>query len=544
MADEEDKRLYKKFLEGDKQALEAIIKKYEKNLKYFILKYVKDQDVAEDIYQSVIVYILEKKEMYNDRYSLKTYLFTIAKSRALNYIKKQKRFSLEPEEDITAQEEEKLLEDIILSNERKEKIVNIMKKMSSEYQQVLYLTIIEGLSYEETAKIMEKSISQIKNLSHRARKKMKKLLIEEKVVQMKNNKIIKMLLWITIIIFVSSGIVYASMKIYENFKNKANLTPVFTGKMGDTDYNSIWVGTFNLAWNELIEQFVNGKVEFEDGNTELVNELNRQAFNKEQLSEEDYYIKVGKTTSGLKEEILKDIKNKFDIESSTLLQNLDFQPSIYEDFTIYSMIYKNFEFNNPFDRLDNGKFGQSKEEVKYFGINNASREFLNANVEILFYNNKNDFAVKLKTKWPDNEEIILYRTDENKSFNDYYEVLKEKTNKYEGRTQLGKNDELQIPYINVDTVINYDELCGKRIKGMNGLFIRTAMQNVKFSLNEKGGNMTSEAVIMGSYNSYPEDEAPIYFYFNDTFVLFMKEEDKEQPYMSLKVDNTDILVQE
>lgn len=45
--------------------------------------------------------------------------------------------------------------------------------------------------------------------------------------------------------------------------------------------------------------------------------------------------------------------------------------------------------------------------------------------------------------------------------------------------------------------------------------------------------MTSEAVIMGHI---------IHFYFDNTFVLFMKETDKEQPYMSLKVDNTDILV--
>ena len=544
MVDEEDKNVYKKFLQGDNQVLEKIVKKYEKNLKYFILKYVKDIDAAEDIYQGVIVYILEKKDLYDDKYSLKTYLYTIAKSRALNYIKNQNRVSIETEENIMIHEEETLLEDIILSKERKEKILNIMRKMTNEYQQVLYLTIIEGLSYEETAIIMEKSTSQIKNLTHRARKKMKKLLIEEKVVQLRNNKIIKMLIWITIIIFVSSGMAYACMKIYKKFQNNANLTPIFTQKMGNTDYNSIWVGTFNLAWNELMEQFVNGKVEFVEGNTELVNELNKQTFNNEQLSEEDYYIKVGKTTPKLKEEIIRDIKNKFNIDGSTLLQNLDFTPSSYQDFTIYSLIYKSFEFNNPFDKLGKGKFGKNKDVVEYFGINNASKELLNSNVEILFYNNKNDFAVKLKTKWPDQEELILYRTDENKSFNDYYEDVKEKTNNYKGRTEFGKNDEIKIPYIEADSTINYDELCGKEIKGSNGLFIRTAMQNVKFSLNEKGGNMTSEAVIMGAYNSYLEGEVPIYFYFNDTFVLFMKEEDKSQPYMSLKVDNTDVLVQE
>ena len=79
---EEDKELYQKFKNGDKQAFERIVEKYEKNLKYFILKYVKTIDAAEDIFQSVIVYILENKEKYDDKYSLKTYLYTIAKSKS------------------------------------------------------------------------------------------------------------------------------------------------------------------------------------------------------------------------------------------------------------------------------------------------------------------------------------------------------------------------------------------------------------------------------------------------------------------------------
>lgn len=77
---------------------------------------------------------------------------------------------------------------------------------------------------------------------------------------------------------------------------------------------------------------------------------------------------------------------------------------------------------------------------------------------------------------------------------------------------------------------------------MEKMYLQKAMQNIKFSLNENGGNMTSEAVIMGSYNSVPLGDTPIHFYFDNTFVLFMKETNKEQPYISLKVDNTDILV--
>ena len=58
---EDDKKLYKKFLEGDKKAFEELILKYKNNLIYFISRFVKNMDSAEDVFQEVMVFILEKK---------------------------------------------------------------------------------------------------------------------------------------------------------------------------------------------------------------------------------------------------------------------------------------------------------------------------------------------------------------------------------------------------------------------------------------------------------------------------------------------------
>ena len=89
----EDKELYNEFLNGNKEALNKILEKYKNNLIYFISRYTKNIEASEDIFQDVVVYILEKKEIYNQKYSLKTYLYTIAKSRAINYIKKEKNYT-------------------------------------------------------------------------------------------------------------------------------------------------------------------------------------------------------------------------------------------------------------------------------------------------------------------------------------------------------------------------------------------------------------------------------------------------------------------
>ena len=434
---EEDKILYKEFLKGNEEAFNQIIEKYKNNLIYFISRYVKNLDIAEDIFQDVIIYILENKEKYDFKYSLKTYLYTIAKSRAINYVKKANKL-VEFDEEI---KEEKLLEEIICSNERKEKINSIIKKLPKDYQEVIYLTKIEELSYKETGKIMDKTKTQIKTLAHNAKTKLRKMLIKEKVIEMKNNKILKILSIILIISITISGIVYASYRIYENIK-RTTLTPTYTGELGDTNTNNIWVGSFQLAWNEFLDTRLKGKeLKFENYESNLANELNKRGFTKEMISEESYYIKVAETEPKLKDEIEAELKNKFNYKS-TILDSLDFTKiDGSKCYTLYSMLYKNFEFIKPFDKLSGIKFKDSEEWYKSFGIENSSSEELNSNVEVLYYTKisdtnlmSDDFAVKLKTKGED--EVIICRTDSSDSFENIYKEINTKANNYTGNREF------------------------------------------------------------------------------------------------------------
>lgn len=211
---EEDKKLYKEFLNGNKDAFDRIVNKYKNNLIYFITRYVKDPEIAEDIFQDCLLYLLENKEKYDFKYSLKTYLYTIAKSRALNYLSKNKKI-VELNED--TYKDEKLPEDIIFSNERKEKILKVINKLPKDYQMVIYLTKLEGLSYKDTSIIMDKTPNQIRTLTHNAKKKLKKLLVDEKIIEVNKNKVIRFLVLIFAIGLLTSGIVYASVSIYKKY---------------------------------------------------------------------------------------------------------------------------------------------------------------------------------------------------------------------------------------------------------------------------------------------------------------------------------------
>ncbi|MBR3255781.1 MAG: RNA polymerase sigma factor [Clostridia bacterium] len=150
--------------------------RYKDNLIYFIFRYVKSIDIAEDLAQDVFVYLLIHKQNYDFNYSLKTYLFTIAKSKSLNYLKREKRIVAINENDVY---DVQTLEEKVFLNERKNNLKQAMLKLKPEYQNAVYLADIEELSYKEIAEIMQKTESGIKSLIYRARKCLGELVRKE-----------------------------------------------------------------------------------------------------------------------------------------------------------------------------------------------------------------------------------------------------------------------------------------------------------------------------------------------------------------------------
>ena len=67
------------------------------------------------------------------------------------------------------------------------------------------------------------------------------------------------------------------------------------------------------------------------------------------------------------------------------------------------MLKKDFQFAAPFDKLGKSKFRDT--EAEYFGIKSSSPKELDDTVEVLFYNNPSDFAVKLDTAG--NDEVMF-----------------------------------------------------------------------------------------------------------------------------------------
>lgn len=298
-----------------------------------------------------------------------------------------------------------------------------------------------------------------------------------------------------------------------------------------TAQNRIWVGTFQLVWNELTNKIVKAPVKFLDFDSQMANNLNQKQFKKSNLNEKSYYVKSGIVSPALKAEIEKNIKSKFH-ETSDILKMFDFTYNPEKIF-VYAMLKKDFRFTNAFDKLATGNFGNSQEKVKYFGINDNSNQKLYKNVNVLFYNDDNDFAVKLYTKGKD--EVLLYRTNDDKTFDKYYAELNDKTAKYSGDKNFVKNDTLTIPDIKLYQETSFNELEGHQIVGTN-MQIDKTIETVDFRMNNKGVKLKSEAAIMLRCMSLAPREGRD-FTFNNNFVLFLIEKNQNTPYYAMKVSD-------
>ena len=528
-----DIELYNEYLDGNKEAFETLYNKYEKKIQYFIYNIVKDYQKAEDITQDVFIYVMQNR--IKQGYTFKYYIYLVAKSRAYNHINTEKN-RIKINEQYFSNESDQVeqdVADIVTRNEKRKEILNAINMLDDKYKNVIYLVKIEELTYRETAQILGMSVQNVKNLIHRGKKELYRILLKKGYNEM--NKVLKICIIILCATFILSGVTYATIKIIENVKGKAKITPTYTSKLSSTDTNKVWCGTFNLVWNDFMNDVIGGKIEFEDGPSELADELNKQAFTVNELNPNSYFKTQGVATFDFKSQIENGIKQKFN-EDSKILDKVEWGNS--DVYVLYAMLKKEFNYLEKFPTLKDNTFGNSEEKVKYFGIEPDTAQTASKNIEILFYNSKEDFAIKLKTK--ENEEVYLYRTaGENKSFEENYQEMLEKQSQYTGDRQWNRIDILNIPFIKISDEINYDELCGRWIKGTNW-YIRQAIQTIDFELNNYGGSVKSEALIEALKNAIFEKGRE--FIYNDDFILYLKEEDKDKPYFALKIDDTDILV--
>ena len=303
--------------------------------------------------------------------------------------------------------------------------------------------------------------------------------------------------------------------------------------------DTAWCGTFQLIWNDLKNDLAKQDIIFmQEPDLQVVKNLNKETFKTEDISENSYYKVYGNPTLELKEQIEKAIKEKFN-EESEILDDFSWGSNNPKDYFLYCMLKKEFEFPVAFKELEDGEFANGKySDVNYFGLEKDAEEELRSQVEVLYYNSPSQFAVKLKTK--QNDEIILARGEEGNTFQEKYNNINTNSENYEGIKKFTEKDELKIPNIDFKQKTEFTELEQKEFSFANGdvYIIEKALQTIQFELDKEGGKIKSEAGIMTKEMAIATDEIEERkFNFDDEFVIFLKENDKEKPYFAASISD-------
>jgi RNA polymerase sigma-70 factor (ECF subfamily) len=186
---DEDKKLIKRTINGEKNAFETIIKKYQKPLFNYIRRMVGEQELAMDFTQEVFLKTYSSLHTYQSSYKFSTWLFKIASNYLIDYWRKKKldTFSIDQKHkndsyNLTFQvpDNESSISKKFELNEMKAKIEQVLEKIPASLRELFIWRHINELSYQEIAEIKDLPEGTIKNRIFQAKERVRNLLGEFK----------------------------------------------------------------------------------------------------------------------------------------------------------------------------------------------------------------------------------------------------------------------------------------------------------------------------------------------------------------------------
>ena len=138
----------------------------------YALRYVKQQEVAEDVVQEVFIAIYEKSILKNYQGSLKAYLYTSVRNRCYNYLRDAKvedrNMALYAEAAVYSDNV-----DMIDREEILEKIREVLDELPEKCREVCLLRFVHGYKYSEISEQLGMNENTVKVQLHRGMDKLK-----------------------------------------------------------------------------------------------------------------------------------------------------------------------------------------------------------------------------------------------------------------------------------------------------------------------------------------------------------------------------------
>jgi RNA polymerase sigma-70 factor (ECF subfamily) len=162
-----DLELVQRFTEGDQNSLEILINRHKNRVYSYILLIVKNQELAEDIFQDTFIKVIRslKQGKYTENGKFISWVLRISHNLIIDHFRKEKLNGTVSNEkaDIDIFNSRKFSEDNIEDQMVTEQILlevrDLIKELPEDQQQVIYMRHYLGLSFKEIADQTDVSIN-------------------------------------------------------------------------------------------------------------------------------------------------------------------------------------------------------------------------------------------------------------------------------------------------------------------------------------------------------------------------------------------------
>ncbi|MBQ8366627.1 MAG: sigma-70 family RNA polymerase sigma factor [Alistipes sp.] len=185
-----DRVLLNNYLSGDRSAISELIERHSRRVRGYIGMMVKDDDVADDIFQETFIKAVKviDEGRYTDSGKFLSWVLRIAHNRVLDHFRREKSSRQVNEAEAgydvigTLRFAEPTTEDMMVHSEMEQTIRDLIALLPEEQQEVVRLRYYSKLSFQEIAEQTEVSINTALGRMRYALINLRRMIKEKNIV--------------------------------------------------------------------------------------------------------------------------------------------------------------------------------------------------------------------------------------------------------------------------------------------------------------------------------------------------------------------------
>ncbi len=178
MSTPSDEVLILRIANGDRPAMATLFARYRTPIFRFVLRIVHNETVAEDVNGDVFVEVWRQAATFEGRSAVSTWMFSIARFKALNQLRRRAEQELDEEKAGNIVDEADDPEVALAKKDKAAVLRQCLTKLTADHREIINLVYYQHKSVEEAAQIIGIPEATVKTRMFYARRKLSELLKE------------------------------------------------------------------------------------------------------------------------------------------------------------------------------------------------------------------------------------------------------------------------------------------------------------------------------------------------------------------------------